>query len=180
MVVIIVVFHAGEVTMRWLVQISKRARYVSQAWGSQVSQAYLCDPAVPFTSHNYCTSPSFLPDVDFKELTEMLETKSITLLDVRLPLELKEMGMIPQSKNLILQPLGPYILLSDEKFLERTGFEKPRKDDPIVVTCLAGVRARTAQMALMAAGYTDVRRYKGSFEDWLEKGGPVVYPEMKE
>ncbi|KAK4287894.1 hypothetical protein Pmani_039049, partial [Petrolisthes manimaculis] len=25
----------GEVTMRWLVQISKQVRYVSQAWGSQ-------------------------------------------------------------------------------------------------------------------------------------------------
>lgn len=59
--------------------------------------------------------------------------------------------------SLSVQPLGPYILLSDEEFLEKTGFEKPKKDDPIVVTCLAGIRARTAQMALMAAGYTNVR-----------------------
>lgn len=42
-----------------------------------------------------------MPDVDFKELTKMLETKSITLLDVRVPSELRNVGMIPQSKNLI-------------------------------------------------------------------------------
>lgn len=56
-----------------------------------------------------------------------------------------------------MQALGPQILLPDEEFAVQLGFEKPSLDEPIVVSCLAGIRARTAQLALMAVGYNNVR-----------------------
>lgn len=59
--------------------------------------------------------------------------------------------------TLPVQGLGLAILQPDEDFVEVRGFNKPALDDPLVVTCMAGVRARTAQLALLGAGYTDVR-----------------------
>lgn len=39
-------------------------------------------------------------DIDFKELKQKLETNEITLIDVRFPNELQEVGKIPKSKNI--------------------------------------------------------------------------------
>lgn len=59
--------------------------------------------------------------------------------------------------------LGPYFLLNDEEFAAQLGFEKPALEDPIVITCKLGIRARTAQLAMMAVGYTNVRYVKTLF-----------------
>lgn len=40
------------------------------------------------------------PDIAFEELTQKLAAKQVNLIDVRLPFELVEDGMIPESKNL--------------------------------------------------------------------------------
>ncbi|XP_064114674.1 rhodanese domain-containing protein CG4456-like [Macrobrachium nipponense] len=135
---------------------------------------------LPLTSQfpqGFSTNISLPPDIDYSELQRKLDSDEITLIDVRLPKERSEEGMIPKSKNIVLEALGPIILFPDEKFAKRFGFKKPALDDPIVVSCLGGVRARTAQLALMGVGYNNVRVYVGSFEDWITKGGPVVYPE---
>lgn len=59
--------------------------------------------------------------------------------------------------TLPVQVLGLAILQPDDKFTAKRGFSKPALDHPLVVSCLAGVRARTAQLALLGAGYTNVR-----------------------
>lgn len=135
---------------------------------------------LPLTSRfprGFSANISLPPDIDYSELQRKLDSDEITLIDVRLPKERSEEGMIPKSKNIVLEALGPIILFPDEKFTKRFGFKKPALDDPIVVSCLGGIRARTAQLAMMGVGYNNVRVYVGSFEDWVAKGGPVVYPE---
>lgn len=42
----------------------------------------------------------FASDIAFEELTQKLADKQVTLIDVRLPKELFEIGMIPEAKNL--------------------------------------------------------------------------------
>lgn len=56
-----------------------------------------------------------------------------------------------------VQGLGLAILEPDDNFAAVRGFSKPALHQPLVVSCLGGVRARTAQLALMGAGYTNVR-----------------------
>ncbi|XP_071526698.1 rhodanese domain-containing protein CG4456-like [Panulirus ornatus] len=139
----------------------------------------LCAPFLTSASRYSTVSVTLPPDIDFEELKQKLEDNKVTLIDVRVPRELHKVGRIPKSKNIILQTLGPQILLPDEEFAVQLGFEKPSLDEPIVVSCLAGIRARTAQLAMMAYGYNNVRVYAGSFEDWVQKGGPVEHPEAE-
>ena len=66
--------------------------------------------------------------------------------------------------------------LPDSDFSERFGFQKPSADAddvPIVVTCLRGGRAEMANTAFQDLGYSNTRVYRGSFLDWVAKGGPV-------
>ncbi|XP_066954451.1 rhodanese domain-containing protein CG4456-like isoform X3 [Macrobrachium rosenbergii] len=149
---------------------------VLRYFSSLNSSRYLVKPS-SFTSAPRCLSTSFtlLPDIEFEELKQRVERNDITVIDVRTPKELTQIGMIPNSKNIKVQSFGPDILLPDDKFAEKFGFKKPALDEPIAVICLAGIRARTAQLAMMAVGYSNVRVYVGSMEDWLEKKGPVVF-----
>ncbi|KAG0729202.1 Thiosulfate sulfurtransferase/rhodanese-like domain-containing protein 3 [Chionoecetes opilio] len=120
------------------------------------------------------------PDIAFEELKQKLGDRQVTLIDVRMPGEQRKDGMIPGAKNIGLPWLGPSILQSDEDFTSQLGFKKPVLDEPIVMTCVSGSRSRTAQLAFIGSGYTNVRVYVGSFEDWVERGGKVVFPEEKD
>ncbi|XP_068228701.1 rhodanese domain-containing protein CG4456-like [Palaemon carinicauda] len=141
-----------------------------------IGSRHLVKPSF-FADAPKCFSTSFtlLPDIEFEELKQRVENDDITVIDVRTPKELAQIGMIPNSKNIKVQSFGPDILLPDNEFAEKFGFKKPALDEPIAVICLAGIRARTAQFAMMAVGYSNVRVYVGSMEDWLEKEGPVVF-----
>lgn len=59
--------------------------------------------------------------------------------------------------TLPVKGFGLAILEPDEDFAAKQGFSKPPLDEPVVVSCLLGIRARTAQLALIGAGYTNVR-----------------------
>ncbi|XP_064115170.1 rhodanese domain-containing protein CG4456-like [Macrobrachium nipponense] len=169
----------GELqALSFLVAISGRGMILSYLL-KFVAKTETSDNPIPrsFVLKSLVDYVVFFSDIDYSELQRKLDSDEITLIDVRLPKERSEEGMIPKSKNIVLEALGPIILFPDEKFAKRFGFKKPALDDPIVVSCLGGVRARTAQLALMGVGYNNVRVYVGSFEDWITKGGPVVYPE---
>ncbi|XP_076064449.1 thiosulfate:glutathione sulfurtransferase-like [Oratosquilla oratoria] len=115
-----------------------------------------------------------LPNVEFKELQQQLEDKEVVLIDVRTRGERSNPGHIPGSVNLPLHLIGDALLMAPETFQEKFGFVKPDEKEPIVTMCLLGIRSRTAQLAFMGAGYTNVRNYLGSFDDWLERGGTVI------
>lgn len=59
------------------------------------------------------TSPS---DICFDELKDKVATKEVTVIDVRMPKELREDGMIPDSKNLARESCSCLMpLLTDEE-----------------------------------------------------------------
>jgi len=111
-------------------------------------------------------------DIHFDELKQRLN--DVYIIDVRSPEEVKNLGMVPNAVHLEIRTLGHMIILPPEVFRDWVGVEKPRTSQEVVMVCAKGLRARTAQLAFKGAGYTNVRRYRGSFEDWVEKGGPVV------
>ena len=56
-----------------------------------------------------------------------------------------------------VNPLAHAIASNKEDFKAQFGVAKPNKDDLLVVMCKGGVRCRTAQFALLGAGFTNVR-----------------------
>lgn len=56
-----------------------------------------------------------------------------------------------------MDELGKKLHLPDDEFQENVGISKPETDAPMAVMCRRGNRAQTAQLALMGAGYTNVR-----------------------
>ncbi|KAB7498776.1 Heat shock protein [Armadillidium nasatum] len=142
-------------------------------------------PFLPFIKGNstrfYSSefSASNLPEIKFEELKEKLEKNEILLIDVRSERELIENGYIHNSINIPLGGVGVSLLRPDAEFKELYGIEKPSPNKPIATMCLLGIRALTAQLALKGAGYTDVRLYRGSFNDWTLKGGPIEFKSSK-
>jgi len=141
----------------------------------QVSNLYLRKVQLCSTA-----APTKLPDIEFEELNDKLSKGEVTLIDVRAPNELQTTGKIPNSRNVILQLIGTTFMLPPGDFEEKTGFIKPEKDSPLVTMCFVGIRSETAQLALMGAGYTNVRNYLGSFRDWHAQGGEVEMVDKEE
>ncbi|XP_053640825.1 rhodanese domain-containing protein CG4456 isoform X2 [Cherax quadricarinatus] len=156
--------------MNWLVQVPRAILKPG---------CHFYAPSLIQASRYFTTNVTLPPDIDFQELKQKVEDNKLLLIDVRTPDELILNGRIPKSKNLVLQMLGVKLLLPEEEFASQLGFDKPKLAEPIVVSCLGGIRARTAQLAMMGVGYKNVRVYVGSYEDWLEKGGPVEYPQSE-
>ena len=102
------------------------------------------------------------------------ESGSEPIIDVRTPGELATTGKIPNSYNI---PVGEikrvFAHMTEEDFLQTYGFDKPGLDQPFVLTCRSGRRARTAEQALTELGYTNIRVYDGSWIDWTAKIGPI-------
>ena len=74
-----------------------------------------------------------------------------------------------------MSELKTALTLPDGDFTARFGFQKPsvHADVPIVVSCLKGGRAEMANVAFQDLGFNNTRVYRGSFLDWVAKGGPV-------
>ena len=65
------------------------------------------------------------------------------------------------------------LALSPADFEARYGYPLPAKSDALVTHCMKGGRAGKAADALKAAGYTDVKVYQGSYNDWKANDGPL-------
>jgi rhodanese-related sulfurtransferase len=105
-------------------------------------------------------------------------TPNLTLLigiDVREPHEYAE-GHIPHAKNWPINSSPEGLALPAEKFEEKFGFKKPRADQHLLVYCRAGVRSKAAATLADTLGYKNVNEYRGSWLDWLEKGGEQEKP----
>ena len=64
--------------------------------------------------------------------------------------------------------------LSKNEFESKYGFAKPELEQDMILHCLMGKRALDASDKLSLLGYTKVKVYKGSFNEWKEKGGEVL------
>lgn len=63
--------------------------------------------------------------------------------------------------------------LSTEEFESKYGFSKPSTSTVLATHCLKGKRAMEAADKLNLLGYHNIKVYKGSFNDWKEKGGEI-------
>ena len=64
-------------------------------------------------------------------------------------------------------------MISEEDFEDRFGFDKPSMAKEVVFYCKAGVRSSAAAKLANQSGYKRVGEYRGSWLDWMAKGGPV-------
>ncbi|KAL4937187.1 Rhodanese-like domain-containing protein [Aspergillus oleicola] len=105
--------------------------------------------------------------------------RSLILVDVREPAEMKSTGVIPSAIAVPIASQGDALFLTPEEFETRFGYPKPGADAKegvdIVFYCKAGVRARAAAQMAVQAGYDADRIgvYNGSWLDWEENGGRV-------
>ncbi|KAL6704933.1 hypothetical protein ACN47E_007478 [Coniothyrium glycines] len=109
----------------------------------------------------------------FEDVLDILENPadSRLLIDVREPHEY-EANTIPTSINLPVASQPDALLLNEEDFEDRFGFEKPPIGKEVVFFCKAGVRSSTAAAFARQAGYINVGEYRGSWLDWQKHGGP--------
>ncbi|KAL1795636.1 hypothetical protein ACET3X_005860 [Alternaria dauci] len=109
----------------------------------------------------------------FDDVLHILETPSDSrlLIDVREPHEF-EKDTIPTSINIPVTSQPDALLLDEEEFQDRFGFQKPPKGKEVVFFCKAGVRSSAAAGIARQAGYTNVGEYRGSWLDWQKRGGP--------
>jgi len=118
---------------------------------------------------------TFPRSVSFTALSVLLEENKIVLVDVRNTSELISPGMIPGSFNVPLHEIPEAFLLEPDQFLAKYKFPLPNKDaQNVVLTCRSGRRVKVAIKRLEPSGFTNLRSYDGSFNDWKKKGGKIV------
>ncbi|XP_017815033.3 LOW QUALITY PROTEIN: thiosulfate sulfurtransferase/rhodanese-like domain-containing protein 3 [Papio anubis] len=102
--------------------------------------------------HNFYTA--IYKDITYKELKNLLNSKNITLIDVRETWEILEYGKIPRSINIPLDEVGEVLQMNPRDFKEKYNEVKPSKSDNLVFSCLAGVRSKKAPDTAISQGFT--------------------------
>lgn len=98
-----------------------------------------------------------------QKLGELANAGQIELIDVRTPVEFREVHSI-HARNVPLDSLDPKGVMES----------RPDKDAPLYVICRSGNRSSKACEAFRAAGYTKVVNVEGGTSAWDEAGLPVV------
>jgi rhodanese-related sulfurtransferase len=102
------------------------------------------------------------PVVSPGQLERLLgERADVRLLDVRTPGEYEALH-IPGAYNVPLDTLG-----------EHAAGIRAHVDEPVVLVCQSGARARRAEEALRAAGMPQLHVLDGGINGWLAAGRPV-------
>ncbi|GAB5571746.1 3-mercaptopyruvate sulfurtransferase isoform X1 [Prionailurus iriomotensis] len=104
--------------------------------------------------HNFCTA--VFKDVTYKELKSLLNSRQITLIDVRERWEIVEYGKIPGSVNIPLDEVGEALQMNPKDFKEKYNEVKPSKSDSLVFSCLAGVRSKKAVDTAVSLGFNSM------------------------
>ena len=99
-----------------------------------------------------------------KQLAEVGENGTIDLIDVRTPVEFREVHAA-EARNVPLDRLDPAAVMQ-----ARNGHQ----NQPLYVLCRSGSRGRQACEKFVAAGYTNVVNVEGGTLAWVENGLPVV------
>ncbi|XP_053951831.1 rhodanese domain-containing protein CG4456 [Anastrepha ludens] len=109
-------------------------------------------------------------DVNYSDIKDLPNHPEKLLIDVREPDELVETGKIPTSINIplacVVQVLAEDV--KPQRFQSKYGRRKPGFDDEIIFTCKLGKRALKAAEIANAMGFTNVKYYPGSWEDWIK------------
>ena len=118
-----------------------------------------------------------ITDITKQDLEDILEDyeqggredSGYLILDVRGDAEVSNTGKLSPSTQTLPLPeiLEGCLLVSEEAFMEKYGFDKPAMDETLVFSCAAGIRARRAAEQALGAGYTKVVVYGGGANEWF-------------
>ena len=117
----------------------------------------------PSDTPSMCANTDGYIDINAAQLAGMMEDEEFTLVNVHIPYA----GDIPETDLSI-----PYNTITDH--LDQL----PGKDAPIVLYCLGGPMSRTAALALVAEGYTNVLDLNHGMVGW-ERSGYALVNRMK-
>ncbi|KAI9610736.1 hypothetical protein KEM48_004765 [Puccinia striiformis f. sp. tritici PST-130] len=81
-------------------------------------------------------------------------------------------GNIPSSVNIPISKFEKLIELHPDEFIKILGFPKPDKDQKIIFYCRSGARSAMALEISKLKGFKNLRNYKGSWLDWIDKETP--------
>jgi rhodanese-related sulfurtransferase len=101
--------------------------------------------------------------VTCRELGELARAETIDLVDVRTPVEFREVHSV-HARNVPLDSLNPDKVMN----------ERADSDAPLYVICHSGNRSGKACEAFVAAGFTNVVNVDGGTSAWDEAGLPVA------
>ena len=99
-----------------------------------------------------------------QQLAELCKTGKIDLIDVRTPVEFRELHTTV-ARNAPLDRLDPVALMQ-----ARNG----NRDEPLYLICRSGSRGRQACEKFLAAGFTNIVNIEGGTLACVEAGLPVV------
>lgn len=108
-------------------------------------------------------------NVSNAELQDLM-AKGVTLVDIRLPEEWQQTGVVEGSKLLTLfeknGSVAPNFLADLQKMVPA--------DKPVALICRTGNRTRAGTQMLAQAGYTQVYNVTRGITGWIGEGKPVV------
>lgn len=110
-------------------------------------------------------------NVSNTELQDLM-AKGVTLVDIRLPEEWQQTGVIKDSKPLTLfeknGSVAPNFLADLQKIVPA--------NKPVALICRTGNRTRAGSEMLAQAGYSQVYNVTNGITGWIKEGKPVVQP----
>ncbi|POW20475.1 hypothetical protein PSHT_03545 [Puccinia striiformis] len=80
--------------------------------------------------------------------------------------------IFPSSVNIPISKFEKLIELHPDEFIKILGFPKPDKDQKIIFYCRSGARSAMALEISKLKGFKNLRNYKGSWLDWIDKETP--------
>ncbi len=107
---------------------------------------------------------SELATISPERLAELSEQGSVELIDVRTPVEFRELRATI-ARNVPLESLDPHAIMKD-----RNG----DSNRPLYVICRSGNRSAKACQRFLSAGYTNVMNVEGGTQAWDVANLPVV------
>ena len=105
-----------------------------------------------------------------KEIIDKYEKggSGYVVMDVREQSEVAASGKLsPNTNTLPLSIMGQAWEMDDAGFEKTCGFAKPKPDDTLVFSCMAGSRSVRACGIASAAGYPKIVNYTGGARDWF-------------
>ncbi|KAB7729994.1 MBL fold metallo-hydrolase [Rudanella paleaurantiibacter] len=102
--------------------------------------------------------------IDLETFKTYLNRSDVQVIDLRGASEYKQ-GHVEGAENVFVGTL------------ERN-LDKISRNTPVVIYCQGGDRATIAYSLLVRHGFTNVRNYSGSMNEWVREGNPVVTAEL--
>lgn len=120
------------------------------------------------TASFWNSKPELFTNIDNQELQQLLR-KGAILVDIRLPEEWRQTGVIKRSKLMTFFTKQGRL---DSHFLPR--FTKFNKNKPVILICRTGSRTKAASKYIAKQlGFTKVYNVKNGIYGWLKENLPV-------